>query len=92
MSNGPDRNATDDEQIAEIMERLNSLESSAQAEAVIDLEKAFVGGPMIDRPLWLRGVSNEVIVGVRNQLMTVSNPPVTKRSAVDADAEAKMRN
>jgi|GEM_PF-4165638 len=68
MNDGSERKSLNDDQIAQMIEHIERLDRDSQAVAVIDLEEAFTGTPMTDRPLWLRGMSHEAIGATRQQL------------------------
>ena len=55
-------------QLGEIMSYLEKLGQDEQATAMVDLEKALQGAPMMARPLWLRGVPQETIIQARQKI------------------------
>lgn len=69
MKNVSEKESLNDQQISQMIEHIEKLDSDSQAVAVIDLEEAFTGTPMMDRPLWLRGMSHEAIRATRQQLL-----------------------
>jgi hypothetical protein len=55
-------------QLKEIMSYLEKLGKDEQTVAMVELEKAMQGAPMMARPLWLRGVPRDTIVQARQKI------------------------
>lgn len=68
MKDRNDENEPTDGQLKEIMSYLDTLGKDEQTVAMVELEKAMQGAPMMARPLWLRGVPQETIVQARQKI------------------------
>lgn len=68
MKDRNDENEPMDGQLKEIMSYLDKLGKEEQTVAMLELEKAMQGAPMMARPLWLRGVPQETIVQARQKI------------------------
>lgn len=83
-----DADRGEDEAISAILGHLRGLDGDAQLAAIFDMEKAIAGAPMIDRPLWLRGLPIEAITRARHrttQLFETPSVPKTMPSPAPVD-------